>query len=320
VAERAEEGVFDEMLQRAYSRVGLGDLPPHLEGVYGIDVAAVEKLDVGVFRVDRRDGQPWVARVFPSKRSREAVDGDVAALRHVDAHGFPAERLASDSPVSVLHGQPVLVTDFIPSQKSGVGGKLAGGMGAFLARLHRLPLPSGPANRPAGALHHFAEGTRDDELKMAQGWLDQIESRVRPGDRRAVDRLRAALGDADGGAGLPVAFLHPDPVPKNIIRTADGGHLVDWTGAGVGPRVVPLEFMMAWRTTSARHVASYSRRIRLTDEEWERLPGIAWSRRLVNLTFRLCLHPDTAGTVTGKISAARRECAELIKVARTGAP
>jgi Ser/Thr protein kinase RdoA (MazF antagonist) len=316
---RVGETAFDEMLHRLYTRVGLGDLPRHLGEVHGIDVAGLEQLDIGVFRVDRRDGEPWVARVFPSTRSPAAVAGDVAVLRHVEAHGFPAERLAAASPVSVLHGQSVLVTEFIPSRKTG-GGKLPGGLGGFLARLQSLPLPEGPADRPAGALHHFAEGTREDELQAAQRWLGQIEERVAPGDRRALDRLRAALAEADGGAGLPVAFIHPDPVPKNIISTADGGRLVDWAGAGVGPRVVPIEFMMSWRSASARHVAAYSRTIRLTDEEWERLPDIGWSRRLVNLTFQLCLHPDTAGRVTGKISALRREARQRIEIARTGAP
>jgi hypothetical protein len=221
--------------------------------------------------------------------------------------------------VSVLHGQSVLVTRFIPSRPSG-GGKSVGGFGSFLAGLHSLPLPAGAANRPSGALHHFAEGTREDELQAAQRWLDQTEARVPTGYRSAVDRLRAALDEADGGAGLPVAFIHPDPVPKNVIPAAGGRHLVDWAGAGVGPRVVPLEFMLAWRTVSAGHVSDYSRTIRLTDEEWERLPGIAWSRRLVNLTFQLCLHPGTAGKVTAKISAARRESHRLIEIARTGAP
>ena len=92
----------------------------------------------------------------------------------LEAHDFPAERLASDSPVSVLHGQSVLVTEFIRAKKS-AGSKLPGGLGGFLARLHSLPLPSGAANRPSGALHHFAEGTRDDELRAARHWLDQIE-------------------------------------------------------------------------------------------------------------------------------------------------
>jgi hypothetical protein len=40
----------------------------------------------------------------------------------------------------------------------------------------------------------------------------------------------------------------------------------------------------------------------------------------VNLAFRLGLHPETAGKLTGKISTARRESRKLIEVARTGAP
>src|SRR6202042_3996138 len=41
----------------------------HLQGRYGIEVAAVSELDVGVFRVDRRGEPSWVARVFPAARA-----------------------------------------------------------------------------------------------------------------------------------------------------------------------------------------------------------------------------------------------------------
>jgi hypothetical protein len=68
-------GAFDETLNRMFSRVGLDDLPRHLEAEHGIEVAGVEKLDVGVYRVDRRDGEPWVARLFSSKRSPDAGRG-----------------------------------------------------------------------------------------------------------------------------------------------------------------------------------------------------------------------------------------------------
>jgi Ser/Thr protein kinase RdoA (MazF antagonist) len=314
------EGVrtFAETLHRMYTRTGLDDLPAHLGDVHGIDVAGITQLDGGVLKVDRHDGPPWVARVFAAGRPRAEAEGDAAVLRHAEAHAFPAERVAADEPVSVLHGQAVLVTEFIPSARKGAGGKLPGGMGAFLGRLHTLPLPEGPARRPAGGLHHWTDGTRQDELHTAAGWLDQIERRVDPAHARCVERLRAALAEADGGDGLPEAFIHPDPVPKNIVSTTDGGRLVDWTGAGVGPRAVPFEWFLAWKTTAVRYAAAYTAVVPLTDEEWDRLPGIAWGRRLVNLTFRLGIDPSTAGTLAGRIGAARRESEKLVAAARPG--
>src|SRR5688572_4704042 len=53
----------------------------HLRDHYGIDGVAATKLSVHktyVFRVDRADGEPWVARAFPPARPRTGVEGDAA--------------------------------------------------------------------------------------------------------------------------------------------------------------------------------------------------------------------------------------------------
>lgn len=51
---------------------------------YDIDAVAATKLSVHksyVFRIDRRDDEPWVARAFPPARPRAGVQGDAAVLR-----------------------------------------------------------------------------------------------------------------------------------------------------------------------------------------------------------------------------------------------
>src|SRR5580704_7532458 len=68
----------------------------HLRNRYGIEPVAATKLSVHktyVFRVDRRDGDPWVARAFPPARLRAGVEGDAAILRFLQRQDFPAERL-----------------------------------------------------------------------------------------------------------------------------------------------------------------------------------------------------------------------------------
>src|SRR5687768_12517181 len=151
---------FDATLIGMYNRVGLDDLPAHLETAHGIEVTGVESLDVGVLRVDRRDQPPWVARVFSERRTPKAAAGDEAVLRHLADHDYPAERLATAEPISTLHGQQVLVTEFVPSVKAKLEPDVYERIGRQLARLHLLPLPTGAAARTAGALHHFAEGSR----------------------------------------------------------------------------------------------------------------------------------------------------------------
>jgi hypothetical protein len=79
----------------------------HLRDRYGIDPVAATKLSVHktyVFRVDRRDGEPWVARAFPPARPRAGVEGDAAILRFLERHDYPAERLAVDDAVSDFDG------------------------------------------------------------------------------------------------------------------------------------------------------------------------------------------------------------------------
>jgi hypothetical protein len=56
----------------------------HLRDRYGIDPVAATRLSVHktyVFRVDRNDGCPWVARAFPPAPPRAGVEGDAAILR-----------------------------------------------------------------------------------------------------------------------------------------------------------------------------------------------------------------------------------------------
>ncbi|HEY7199212.1 MAG TPA: hypothetical protein VIC57_03320, partial [Candidatus Dormibacteraeota bacterium] len=92
-------------------RTALDELPAHLEAVHGIGVAAVEPMPGGLlFRVERTDGSPWVARVFPSARPIERAHGDAEVLGFLEREDFPAERLAHPDPVSSLDGQGVLVT------------------------------------------------------------------------------------------------------------------------------------------------------------------------------------------------------------------
>jgi hypothetical protein len=59
----------------ARSTDGLAD---HLGACYGIGVTGLAELDLGVFRVERAEGEPWVARVFPAVRPLAEVEGDAA--------------------------------------------------------------------------------------------------------------------------------------------------------------------------------------------------------------------------------------------------
>lgn len=299
---------FDSVLQRMYQRHGIETLAAHVEKAYGIPVAKVSQLDVGVFRVDRTDTRAaLVARLFPAARPHAAAEADLAVLRYLAEIDFPAERPFGEGALLSHEGQALLVTEFVkhaPKAKRPSFPIMR--LGALIGRLHGLPVPLG-ADRPAGALHHFAEGTMSDELRAASGWLASVAARVPNDSTDAFDTLREAVDGADGGDGLPEAFVHPDPVPKNVIFAAHGLVLVDWTSAGRGPRLASMTPVLASGWAAVPFMKGYSSVVSLTDEERERLPALLFSRQLVNLVFRTCRDPTTVVTAAKKLTAMRRE-------------
>ncbi len=253
-------------------RRALDELPAHLEHRYGVALTHTIELDVGVFRVDRRDGSSWVARAFPAARPVAEVDSDADLLRRLARAGFPAERTADPSPVSTLAGQGVLVTGFV-SGSQGRGARTYAVLGALLGGLHARP---GEGLRPGGAWHLVAPkgGTTRAEI---DGALAMSTS----------PQLRARLAEADDCGDLPHAFVHPDFVPRNAIVTPEGETVViDWAGAGRGPRLPSLGFLLwAAGAVDLRLVdvvlTRYLRHVQLEPSELARLAGAIGLRPLV---------------------------------------
>ncbi|MGH9125369.1 MAG: phosphotransferase, partial [Acidimicrobiales bacterium] len=283
---------FDATLTRMYQRTGVDRLPAHLEEVFGITVAKIRQLDVGVFRVDRVKATPLLVRLFSERRPHAGALGDLAVLRQLQAAEFPAERPFGTEPLSIHEGQSVLVTDFVrAAPKSAAPARPVMALGALVGRLHKLALPTGAADRPAGALHHFAEGTPADELGAARLWLQDIEPRVAAVDRDQLGALRRALEDADDASDLPEAFVHPDPVPKNTFFTRDGPVLVDWAGAGRGPRLASLALVLRSSWAGRPFMRGYATQVELEADERRRAADVLMIRPLVDIAFRVCREP-----------------------------
>ena len=296
---------------------GLGT---HLEDRYGVEVAEVVPLDLGVFRVDRRDGSRWVARVFAAGRPLAGVEEDAAILRGLERAGFPAERCAHPEPVSEFLGQRVLVTGFLDDHGPLRPGRPAALLGYLLGRLHRNPAAG---VRPGGAWHHlsFAGGPRE-EIAAASELLDDHLPRVGIRELSLFDRLRDEVEQTDDCHDLPNAFVHPDFVPANAISTAEEKlAIVDWTGAGRGPRLWSLGFLL-W-AAGARNiklvdlvVSRYRRSIELEPAELDRLSGAIRGRPVMLEAWAVCAgrrgvadaveRVDRAGELAREIAAAAR--------------
>jgi Ser/Thr protein kinase RdoA (MazF antagonist) len=306
-------------------------LRTRLEAACGISVATMTELDLGVWRVGRADGPDWVARWFPPARPAEAAAGDAEILRFLASRDFPAERLAlpapatpgpdSPGPVPVLDGRPVLLTEWaapVPRQQRREAVRAAGGLrqlGALLGQLHTLPPGPAAASRPGGAWHHLADGPPSAEIAAAVRLLDTCAHLFAGAEQQAFGQLRSEVAALDSADGLPTAFTHPDFVLANVVATENGMVIVDWAGAGIGPRVWSLAFLLYAEGArdlrrAALVLAGYRRHVNLTDAELDRLAAIMLARPLVLTTWSVC---------TGRItpSQALTQLAELRPLTET---
>jgi Ser/Thr protein kinase RdoA (MazF antagonist) len=267
----------------------------HLRDCYGIDAIAATKTSHHhdhVFRIDRRDGDPWIARAFSPARPRAGVEGDAAILRFLERHDYPAERLATGDAVSVFDGSTVLVTRFIPGGPLPMavgheGSEKFAIMGDLLGRLHTLPFDES-VSRPGGASGDDPnrEGSPRQDLMAALAFLDAVDTKVAPADRERFERLRDKVRSADYGQGLPEALLHGNLLhaPDHVVLGQHGPMAINWKSAGYGPRLADFAWLM-WGTWGKADwielaVGAYRQHIELTDDELERLEAVMFIRPL----------------------------------------
>ena len=270
-------------------------LVAHLRDHYSIDAVAATKISHhhdDVFRIDRRDGDPWIARAFSPARPRAGVEGDAAILRFLQRQDFPAERLAADDAVSQCDGSTVLVTRLIPGGPlpmavGSEGSEKFAIMGDLLGRLHTLPFDES-VRRPGGASGDDPrhEGSPRQDLMAALAFLDAVDTRVIPSDRERFEKLRGLVRSADDGEGLPEALVHGNLLhaPDHVIVGANGPVAINWKAAGHGPRLADFAWLM-WGTWGKEDwiklaVDAYRRHVELTDEELERLEAVMHIRPL----------------------------------------
>lgn len=267
----------------------------HLRDRYGIDAVAATQISVHktyVFRVDRDDGDPWVARAFPPARPRAGVEGDAAILRFLERQEYPAERLAVDDAVSDFEGSAVLVTRFVNGKPLPEGSEKMGMMADLLGRLHALPFDES-ASRPGGASGEdpSREGTPRQDLLAALSFLDSVDTKVAAADRELFEQARDHVRSADDGHGLPEALLHGNLLhaPDHAILTEQGPVAINWKASGRGPRMADFAYLMwgTWLDADSIDAAvnAYRRHVEVTDEEFDRLAGVMAIRPLYLMGF-----------------------------------
>jgi Ser/Thr protein kinase RdoA (MazF antagonist) len=273
----------------------------HLRDRYGIDPVAATKLSVHktyVFRIDRKDGEPWVARAFPPARPRAGVEGDAAVLRFLERHDFPAERLAARDAVSDFDGSAVLVTRFVEGARLPDGAAKFAMMAELLGRLHALPYDDS-VSRPGGASGEdpSREGLPRQDLLAALSFLDAVDTKVAAAERERFEQLRDQVRSADDGHGLPEGLLHGNLLhaPDHAILSDQGPVAINWKASGRGPRLADLAYLL-WGTGSWNPrrpnqeridaaVHAYHQHIEPTDDELARLEAVMHIRTLYLTCF-----------------------------------
>ncbi len=270
-------------------------LVSHLRDRYGTEAFAATKVSHhhdNVFRVDRRDGAPWIARVFSPSRPRAGVEGDAAILRFLERSDYPAERLANDDAVSAYDDFTVIITQFVPGGPlpmavGNEGSEKFAIMGDLLGRLHALPFDDSVC-RPGGASGDDPgrEGKPGQDLMAALAFLDAVDAKVAPADRERFEWLRDQVRAADDGNGLPEALLHGNLLhaPDHVILGDRGPVAINWKAAGRGPRISDFAWLI-WGTWGNADwidlaVGAYRRHVELTDDEIARLEAVMYIRPL----------------------------------------
>jgi Ser/Thr protein kinase RdoA (MazF antagonist) len=273
----------------------------HLRDRYGIDAVAATRLSVHktyVFRIDRNDGEPWVARAFPPGRPRAGVEGDAAILRFLERNGYPAERLPVEDAVSDFEGSAVLVTRFVEGVELPNDAAKFAMMGELLGRLHALPYDDS-VSRPGGASGEdpSREGAPRQDLRAALSFLDAVDTKVPAAERERFERLRNRVRSADDGHGLPEGLVHGNLLhaPDHAILSEQGPVAINWKASGRGPRLADLAYLI-WGTGSWKPrrpdqeridavVDAYRRHVEPTGDELDRLEAVMYVRTLYLTCF-----------------------------------
>jgi Ser/Thr protein kinase RdoA (MazF antagonist) len=327
-------GEIATFTERMLYRSGSESIAGHLEAAYGVSVKGTRELDLGVHRVDLASGASWIARIFPAVRDIDAVRLDAQLLGGLAAVGFPAERCASperatsSEPVSILDGQGVLITELAPGRALAANAQGFELLGRLLGRLHGMPVGAMPgdaataAMRPGGAWHHLLpDGSPADELAAARTLLHGARHRVPAGGAARYDTLVSALEAADACVDLPHVLVHPDCVPRNAVGRPEGDvTLIDWTGAGQGPRIVSLGCLLWAAAGSKRHVAAvlagYRQSVSLEPGEADRLGAAMELRPLILACWTFSTGRDTLDGVASWWDNHRRRIAAGLTYAR----
>lgn len=282
--DRREVALFSGVLERHYDAQG-----PSLHPL-------VRREEKRAYRVEREQGEPWVLHAYPVGGWSDSALGQAAVLSFLEERRYPASRLVGtrdSTPVVEHQGWRVIVTTFTEGTSTAYSPSSLRLLGAALGRLHALSPAAATRATPALPVAGMRPA---NEVRWALGRITAVEQRVPAALRERYDTLIAALHRIHDCEDLPKVVIHNDCHPGNTVQTPAGQViLIDWEGAGFGPAVVDVGFLLVSCDTESPWtpplppdparvrtvVEGYCRHHALTTAELDRLPDAMRFRSLV---------------------------------------
>ena len=193
-----------------------------------------------IYRLNLVDGQRWVIRVF------SADDQGVASLANIlsflEQRGYLAEqiiRAVNNDAIVRYEDMLLLVTRFVEGVPVDCSTTALNLLGQTLGKLHALQVEDRSMLSKADMLPVA-------ELAYAWSELSKVADNVPKALQEHYGILANAIHTLNRCENTPLVVIHNDCHPGNAIRTSSQEVvLIDWQGAGLGPAVIDVGFLLA---------------------------------------------------------------------------
>jgi Ser/Thr protein kinase RdoA (MazF antagonist) len=254
-----------------------------------------------VYQITLATGVSWILRMYQVENDQSVVFSPFAmacVLTFLEEQQYPAVRIVRSLEGEIVVGHDgwyYLMTTFVEGIPFDWSPTAFYNLGAALGRLHALRLHGAVRSLPrAGMLP-------GGELAYAQKQLENVEALVPVNLQSRYEELLQAIISLDRLEDLSLVCIHNDCHPANSIRASGGQvQLIDWEGAGSGPALIDIGFLLAssddafpwtplapsdvyhpYETRIAAVIEGYCCYHTLTPIELERLPDALRFRSLV---------------------------------------
>ncbi len=219
-----------------------------LNNLYGLTGTVLYSLNSDteklIYCVEQQSQPRFILRAYPFYHNNSLLEL-IAILSFLEAQDYPSERMvaAKSGTLTTSHeGWQFLLTTYIAGSAADFTLPTLHKLGATLGQLHALCVPTMNTSHPLPE----AEMLPRREIAYALSQLTSIEHLLPKNLSKRYDILQSALHALDLFEDLPATLMHNDAHPGNAIMTPVGQLVfIDWEGAGLGPAVIDVGFLLA---------------------------------------------------------------------------